>query len=70
MNAVMLGGSSVVAGKVFMMTSGFVVILIVMVIMMVRIHSDCMDGITRGVVMLMGMRRRGRNEAVACECKR
>lgn len=69
-HAAMFGGRRVIARKFIIMINGFVVVLIVMVVIMVRIHSDCMDGISRSVVMFMGMGRRGRNETVTCECKR
>lgn len=69
-HAVMLGRSSVIAEHVFMRINGFVVVVIVMSIMMVRIQSNSVDGIARIVAMLMGMSRRGRNEAIACKGKR
>ena len=69
-HAARFGRSSVIAGHVFMMINGFVVVVIVMIIMMVRIQSNSVDGISRIVVTLMGMSRRGRYEAIACKGKR
>lgn len=74
-HAVMFGGSRVTAAKVVMAFNDFMVVLImvvmiVMIVVMAHIHGDGVDGITSIAVMLMGMGRRGRNEAVACESKR
>lgn len=68
-HAVRFGRRGVITGHIFMMITGFVVV-VVMMIMMVRIQSNSVDGIARIVVMLMGMSRRGRNEAIACKGKR
>ena len=62
--------SSAVAGQALIIIKCFVVVLIMMIIMMVDIQGDSMDGVTGLVVMVMGMGRRGRNEAIACEGKR
>lgn len=70
MNAVMLCGNMVLAGRVLMMIEDVVVVLIMMIIMTVCIQGDSMDGVTGLVTMVVGMGRRGRNEAIACKSKR
>lgn len=71
-HAVRFGRSSVIAGHIFMMIKGFGVVAIVMIIMMVRIQSNSVDGIDRDRIFLMrmGMSRRSRDEAIACKGKR
>lgn len=69
-HAVVFGWSSGIAGHVFLMIHGFVVVVIVMIVMMVRIQGDSMDGVNRRVAVLVGMSRRSRDEAVACKGKR
>ena len=58
-----------------MVIKNFMVILIVMIliavlIITVRIHSDGVDGVNRAVVMVMSVGWRGRDEAIACKGKR
>lgn len=54
-HAAMFGGRGVIARKFIIMINGFVVVLIVMVVIMVRIQRDSMDGVTSLIMIPMSM---------------
>ena len=72
MQAPLLCRCGVIALIIVMMIESFVVVLIVMIIMIIidRVQCDGMDRVTGIIVLLMGVRRGGRDEAVACKSKR